>query len=88
MKIRSGVIKGVKSRTKSIFSAILNFWILPNIHKSIDTSHGWIGMKFGTLLECRMLYQMTPRVFQSEVAFKVKLKATLFKLRFDLESDV
>ncbi len=34
-------------------------------------------MKFGTLIEQKMLYQMTPRLFQSDVAFKVKLKEKL-----------
>jgi hypothetical protein len=47
----------------------------------INTSHGWNGMKFDTLIECKMLYQMTPTASQSGVTFKVKLKITLFQLR-------
>ena len=41
-------------------------------------------MKFGTLIELKMLYRMTPRSFQSDTIFKV----TVNDLEFDLENNV
>ncbi len=48
-------------------------------------------MKFGTLIEQKVLYQMTQRLSQSDIAFKVKLKVKLRSmndLEFDLENNV
>ncbi len=44
-------------------------------------------MKFGALIELKTLYRMTPRSSSSAIAFKVKLKFTLFDLEFDLENN-
>ncbi len=47
-------------------------------------------MKFGTIIKQKMLYQMTPRLSQSDVAFKVKLKVKLRSingLEFELKSN-
>ncbi len=44
-------------------------------------------MKFGTLIEKKMLYQMTPKSPQSDVDFKVKHKVKLSSIN-DLEVDL
>ncbi len=38
-------------------------------------------MKFGTIIEQKVLYQMTPRSSQSDTAFKVKYKVIFEILR-------
>ncbi len=48
-------------------------------------------MKFGTFIEQKMLYRMTTRSSQSDVAFKVKPKVKLRSINdfeFDLESNI
>ncbi len=44
-------------------------------------------MKFGALIDQKMIYQMTPRLFQSDIDFKVKLRS-IFDSEFGLESNV
>ncbi len=48
-------------------------------------------MKFGTIIEQKMLDQMTPRSLQADISFKVNLKVIYcpkFYIVFDLEINV
>ncbi len=70
---RYEVIQGAEGKKTAIFphSEFVDF--IKN-----NTSHGWICMKCGTLIQQKMLYHMTLRSSQSCIAFNVKVKVKIF----------
>ncbi len=52
--------RGSKLENNDTFAANLNLWDFTKYSLILNTSYGWIGMKFGTVIELKALNQMIP----------------------------